>query len=100
MPDIADTGSLTSAVSGALAMGYAVAALFFASFRRRTGVTLFSWFATAFVLLAAQRVVLVAVARDPDALPWSYLIRLLAFVLILCGIAAQNRAPGRRPPRR
>jgi uncharacterized membrane protein HdeD (DUF308 family) len=93
MADLAGTGVLTSAVSGALAMGYAVAALFFAKFRRRTGARIFTWFAIAFVLLAVQRVVLIAVVRDPDGLPWSYVLRLLAFVLILAGIAAQNRSP-------
>ena len=32
-------------VSGALAMGDAIAALFFARFRRQTGSRLFTWFA-------------------------------------------------------
>lgn len=96
MADVADTGALTNAVSGALATSYAVAALFFAKFRRRTGATIFTWFATAFVLLAVQRVVLIAVVRDPDTLPWSYVLRLVAFVLILAGIAAHNRSPRER----
>ena len=83
-------------VSGALAMGYALAALFFAKFRRRTGSRLFSWFAAAFALLVAQRVLLLV--HEPvseDAMPWGYLVRLLAFVLILVGIIEQNRAAGR-----
>ena len=85
--------ALNSAVSGALAMGYAVAALFFLEFRRRTGVRLFSWFAVAFAMLAVQRIALIGLVRQPDALPWSYVLRLLAFVLILVGIAVQNRRP-------
>ena len=87
-----DAGALTLFASGALAMGYAVAALFFARFWRRTGVALFAWFGVAFVLLAAQRVMLVLIERTPGAMPWSYTVRLLAFVLILVGIAARNRA--------
>ena len=89
---MADARALTLFASGALAMGYVVAALFFARFWRRTGVALFAWFGVAFVLLAAQRVMLVLIERAPDAMPWSYTVRLLAFVLILLGIAAQNRA--------
>ena len=89
---MADVRALTLFASGALAMGYAVAALFFARFWRRTDVALFAWFSVAFVLLAAQRVMLVLIERDPDAMPWSYTVRLLGFVLILVGIAVQNRA--------
>ena len=89
---MADAHALTLLASGALAMGYAVAALFFARFRRRTGVALFGWFAVAFALLSLQRVMLVLIERAPGAMPWSYTVRLLAFVLILVGIVAQNRA--------
>jgi hypothetical protein len=92
---MADARALTVALSGALCMGYAVAALFFAKFWRRIGVPLFAWFAVAFVLLAAQRVMLVLVEREAGAMPWSYVLRLLAFVLLLVGIVAQNRAPRR-----
>jgi hypothetical protein len=90
MPDIP---SMTLVVSGALVMGYAIAALFFTRFWRRTGVALFGWFGLAFAMLAAQRLMLVLLPRDPVAFPWSHLIRLLAFVMILTGIALQNRAP-------
>ena len=83
-------------VSGALAMGDAIAALFFARFRRQTGSRLFTWFAASFALLAAQRVLLLFLApTSEDAMPWSYLVRLLAFVLILVGIVEQNRASRR-----
>ena len=87
-----DVPTLTLFGSGALCAGYAVAALFFARFWRRTRVALFGWFAAAFVLLAVQRLMLALTIRAPDAMPWSYTVRLLAFVLILVGIAAQNRA--------
>jgi hypothetical protein len=92
---MADAPSLVMAVSGALVMGYAVAALFFARFWRRTRVALFAWFAVAFALLAAQRVMLVVAAPAAGDMPWSYVVRLLAFVLILAGIVTQNRAPRR-----
>ena len=89
---MADARALTIFVSGALAMGYAAAALFFARFWRRSGVALFAWFAVAFVLLAVQRVMLVLIEGAPGAMPWGYAVRLVAFVLILVGIVAQNRA--------
>ena len=88
-----DLPSLTLVVSGALTMGYALAALFFTKFWRRTRVPLFGWFALAFVLLATQRLMLVLFDRAPDAFPWSHVVRLLAFVMILTGIALQNRVP-------
>ena len=95
-----DVTRLTPFVSGLLTMGYAVAALFFAKFWRRTRARLFAWFAAAFVLLALQRAALATLA-DPGsaAARWSYALRLLAFVLILVGIVEQNRrAPSAEPP--
>jgi hypothetical protein len=88
-----DIASLTLVVSGALAMGYALAALFFTRFWRRTRVALFGWFALAFALLAMQRLMLVLFEHAPDEFPWSHVVRLSAFLLILTGIALQNRAP-------
>jgi hypothetical protein len=94
-----DQHALTLAATGALAMGDVVAALFFTKFWRRTRLPLFGWFAVAFALLAVQRLMLVV--ADPragdhdDGLPWSYVVRLLAFVLLLVGIVAHNRAPRR-----
>ena len=88
-----DSVGLMLAVAGALAMSYALAALFFTRFWRRTRVALFGWFALAFGLLAAQRLALILFDRPPDAFPWSHVVRLAAFLLILTGIALQNRAP-------
>ncbi|MGZ8378873.1 MAG: DUF5985 family protein [Gemmatirosa sp.] len=88
-----DVPSLTLVVAGALAMGYAIAALFFTKFWRRTRLALFGWFALAFGMLAVQRTMLVLFDRTPDAFPWSHVIRLLAFLMILTGIVLQNRAP-------
>jgi hypothetical protein len=75
-------------LSGILAMGYAVASLFFLRFWRRTHDRLFAWFAAAFALLAVQRAVL-SLAEPHEAF---YLMRLAAFVLIIIAIADKNRA--------
>jgi hypothetical protein len=73
-------------LSGVLVAGYAIAGLFFLRFWRDTRDRLFGYFATAFFLLSVQRIL---VATD-DALP-AYLIRLVAFLLILWAIIEKNR---------
>lgn len=80
-------------ISGALVMAYLTVALFFARFRTRTGDPLFGAFALAFVLLAAQRVLL-AISTDENLL-WTYVIRLAAFVVILLAIIGKNIFPRR-----
>ena len=86
---------LTLFISGALAAGYCVAALYFVKFWRQTRDRLFGLFAAAFVLLFLQRVAL-ALATDFLANPvWYYVIRLLAFALIIVAIVDKNRAPQR-----
>lgn len=81
-------------ISGALAAGYLIAALFFLSFWRETHDRLFGFFAGAFALLALQRLALdwaMVHARDTTA---DYVLRLAAFVLILIAIIDKNRATG------
>lgn len=74
-------------LSGALTLGYLVAALYFLRFRRDTGDRLFLYFAAAFALFAAQRMMPLGTA---DFEPQSYVVRLLAFLLILVGIVDKN----------
>jgi membrane-associated PAP2 superfamily phosphatase len=89
---VTDTSGLRLVAAGALAAGYAVAALFFAKFWRRSRNRIFAWFTLAFALLALQRTMLALFADDSgNAMPWSYTLRLLAFVVILVGIVEQNR---------
>jgi hypothetical protein len=82
-------------ISGALVAGYAVAALFFLKFWHQTRDRLFGWFAAAFVLLVVQRVALAATIDSAVDPLWYYLLRLLAFLLILVAIVEKNRAAGR-----
>ena len=80
-------------VSGALLAGYAVVALFFLKFWRRTGDRLFGFFAAAFALLALQRFGLSLLSEEVgEGGEWMYVLRLLAFVLILFAIWDKNRA--------
>jgi hypothetical protein len=79
-------------ISGALAAGYLVAALFFLSFWRETRDRLFGFFSSAFALLALQRIALAwAMVSQRDTTLY-YILRLAAFVLILTGILEKNRA--------
>ena len=85
---------MTQVLSGMIIAGYAAAGLFFLRFWHDTRDRLFAIFAAAFWLLCLQRILLVvrptSVAGEDVA--YLYLVRLLAFVLILVGIADKNRS--------
>jgi hypothetical protein len=81
--------------AGMLMTGYLTVAVFFLRFWARTRDQLFGAFAVAFTLLAVQRVLL-ATHPITDAPVWIYLVRLLAFVIILLAIAGKNVMPARR----
>jgi hypothetical protein len=90
-------GVVALVVSGAIVMGYAVAALFFLRFWRETGDRLFLIFAGAFGVLGLQRLAL-ALSRDMhDEHTGLYLVRLFAFLLILGAIVDKNRSPTQPP---
>lgn len=83
---------MTMLISGAIVAAYAVAGLFFLRFWTETSDRLFGIFAIAFWMLGVQRLLL-ALQLDPtDGHVWVYLLRLLAFVLILGAIVDKNRA--------
>ena len=78
-------------LSGAVALGFAACALFFLRFWKRTREELFLAFAVAFLLLGAGQTIL-ALANIPTEERGSiYLLRLLAFLLILIAIYRKNR---------
>ncbi len=82
-------------ILGADVMAAAVVGLIFLRFWRKTGDRLFVIFAVAFWLLALNWLAL-AFLRNPQEearVVLLYLIRLLAFVVILVGIWDKNRAP-------
>ncbi len=78
---------------GMLVMACFAAGLFLLRFFRRTHDRLFLIFALAFWLLGVNWFALAFFVRD-ETLTWLYLIRLLAFVLILLGIYDKNRTRG------
>ena len=78
-------------LGGAIAMGFAIAALFFLKFWRRTREALFIAFAGSFLLLAATQSLLTLSGIPTEERSWLYLLRLVAFLLILAALWLQNR---------
>lgn len=74
-------------LSGAFAMACCTASLYFLRFWRDSKDRLFAWFTWAFALLAAERVLIDAL--KPHAV--FFVIRLVAFLLIICAIIDKNR---------
>jgi zinc transporter ZupT len=96
MTDVSFTSPLLLVLlSGALAALYTVIGLFFLRFRARSGDRLFAFFAAAFFLLGVQRVALTLAREWGEHTTWLYVIRLVAFVLILWAIIDKNRATAR-----
>ena len=81
---------------GAIAAASLIAGLFFFRFWRATGDRFFLLFALSFWIEGVNRVLLFeSVGLDEDA-PVYYLIRLVAYGLILAAIIDKNRGPRRR----
>lgn len=78
-------------LSGFVVAGFLVAGLFFLRFWRRTRDILFLAFAASFWLLALNQALLVFASWPAEERSWLYLLRLLAFVLILGAIGLKNR---------
>lgn len=77
-------------LAGAITMGYAIAALLFLRLWRRVQDRLFLFFSGAFALMALHQGIL-AIANIPhEERSWVYLLRLLAFALIILAILLKN----------
>jgi len=83
-------------LSGAVTFGYLVAALFFARFWKKTGDRLFVAFAIAFVLLALNQALAQWLGAADERVAYTYLLRVLGFVLILAAIVDKNLFGGQR----
>jgi len=82
---------LVQTMHGALVMGTFVVGLFFLRWWRATGDRLFVMFALAFWALGINWLGLALLATTHEARTAFYLLRLLAFVLILAAIVDKNR---------
>jgi uncharacterized membrane protein HdeD (DUF308 family) len=78
-------------LTGAIALASFLAGLFFFRFWRQTRDTFFLYFAASFAIEGVNRVVLGLVAVPDEKAPLFYLVRLVAYGLILVAIWQKNR---------
>ena len=78
-------------LAGAVTMGFVVASLFFLRFWRRTRESLFLAFALAFWLLGLAQLLLSFTEDLIEERSWLFLLRLLAFSVIIVAIVRKNR---------
>lgn len=82
---------MTDFLAGAIAMASLVAALVFLRFHRRTSDRLFLFFAASFWLEAISRTLMITLRLTDDGSTTLYVIRVVAYGLILVGILDKNR---------
>ncbi len=81
-------------LSGAIVFGDLVVMLLFLRSWRDTRDRLFAIFGAAFALMAVQRVLLAVTGDLLENVAYLYVLRLLAFAVILWAIIDKNRNPG------
>ena len=82
-------------LSGAVAMGYFVSALFFLRFWQKSRDRLFLAFAIAFSLFTLNQCLAVWLGAGDERIGYTYMLRVLGFVLILAAILDKNLSPRR-----
>ncbi|HEY5897158.1 MAG TPA: DUF5985 family protein [Burkholderiales bacterium] len=81
-------------LSGAVTLGFVIGALFFLRFWRKTADRLFLAFAVAFGLLALNQALAQWLGAADERVGYTYLLRVLGFVLILVAIVDKNISGG------
>ena len=92
------TDGIVAFLNGAVAMAYLVAGIYFLRFWRKTRDRLFLSFCAAFALLATNLAIVVILGVDDERTGYSYVLRVLGFLLFLYAILRKN--VGRRRPAR
>ena len=77
-------------LAGAVAMGSLLIALFFLRFWRTTGDRFFLYFALSFLIEGLHRIYAAVDLSAAEDSPHHFLVRLLAYVLILWAILEKN----------
>jgi hypothetical protein len=85
---------MQSFLAGMTTMGFLVIALLFVRYWHRSHDGLFGWFAIAFSLLALNQGILALFEIAKEEHSWVYMVRLLAFALIIFAIVRKNRESG------
>lgn len=78
---------------GGIAVASLVAGLFFFRFWRHTRDRFFVFFALSFWIEAANRVAMIIHLEPNEGEPGYYVVRLVAYGLIVAAIVDKNRAP-------
>lgn len=78
-------------LSGIVVVLCAVAALIFTRFWRQSKDRLFGFFAGSFFLLGLNYALLAFNPRESEIRPYLYVVRLIAFLLLIAGILDKNR---------
>lgn len=79
---------------GVIATTSITAGVFFLRFWKRTRDSLFLAFAVAFLIEGVNRIAVLEVERLNEGSPWTYIVRLIAFLIILAGILNKNYGSG------
>jgi len=82
--------TLNAMLAGAILVSASVISVFFLRFWKKNRDVLFVFFAIAFLLLGIERVLIVTLLAERQAV--AYLTRLCAFVLIIVAICLKNRS--------
>jgi len=82
-------------LSGAVAMGFLVAGMFFLRFWRDTADRLFAMFALAMWVLASSSLMVTLFHPTDEARHYIYLVRLVGFGLIIAAVIDKNRSARR-----
>ena len=77
-------------LSGAVTLGFVIAAVFFLRFWRRTRDRFFCAFAVAFLLLALNQALAQWLGAADERVMYTYLLRVFGFVIILFAIIDKN----------
>lgn len=83
--------TLVAFIHGAVAMGCVVIGMFFFRFWRQSRDRLFLRFASAFWILSISYILLTVVAFATEWRVYIFIVRLIAFCMILYGIFEKNR---------
>ena len=75
---------------GVIATCSITAGIFFLKFWRKTHDSFFLWFAASFLIEGLNRSAVLLIHKPSEGNPWTYLVRLLAFLLILAAILRKN----------
>jgi zinc transporter ZupT len=90
---------MSNLISGAIVMASFVIALFFLRFWRNSRDRFFLYFSLSFGIEGVHRIVSALTFDEAEDTPLHYLVRLLAFGLILWAILEKNLPARRRDPK-